>query len=321
MVKNKSLKKISRKKVKVLKRKEKKRIIKRKIIKKSLKKKSLKQKHKKSKRISKPKKIIKKVVVSSKEESNFKTSVINLLKKPFGKRKKILPRASIGIAGVDKMTNGGFEGGSINLIAGGSGSGKSIFALQFLLEGIKKGEKVLYITFEEKKEEFYRNMMKLGFDLVKQEKTGKFVFLEYSPEKVKMMLDEGGGSIETLVFRHEVKRIVFDSITSFSLLFDDEQSKRQSMLGLFDIIGKWNCTTLLTVQYNPSDQKVRSFSSVEFEVDSIILLYALNVKNTRKKFIEVLKMRGTNHSKDIHSFEIEKGGIKIGKKANIKKFG
>ncbi|MBU0959436.1 MAG: hypothetical protein KKB31_05820, partial [Nanoarchaeota archaeon] len=164
----------------------------------------------------------------------------------------IKEKVTTGIQGYDALTNGGFESKSINLIAGGSGSGKTIFSFQYLLDGIDRGENVLYVTFEEKKIDFFRNMKKFGWDLNALEKTGRFFFLEYTPEKVKMMLDEGGGTIETMVIKYKITRMVLDSLTSFSLMFDDELSKRQSVLGLFDIIRKWNTTALLTVQNDPS---------------------------------------------------------------------
>ena len=75
---------------------------------------------------------------------------------------------------LDRITEGGFEKNSTNLIVGGSGNGKSIFAIQFLIEGLKLGESVLYIAFEEKKKDFYTNMLGLGWDLEKYEKSGKF---------------------------------------------------------------------------------------------------------------------------------------------------
>jgi circadian clock protein KaiC len=227
-------------------------------------------------------------------------------------------RVVTGIPGFDKLAGGGFEDKSINLIAGGSGSGKSIFALEFLLYGLTKGESVLYVTFEEKKEAFYEDMAKFGWDLNKAEATGKFIFLEYSPEKVKMMLDEGGGAIESTVLKNKVSRIVIDSITSFSLLFDDEQSKRQAILGLFDIIRNWDVTSLLTVQHTPTSKKDKGLSFVEFEADSIVLLYYVATGSKRQRFIEVLKMRGTDHSKNIHVFKIGPKGIQIGPAANVK---
>lgn len=227
-------------------------------------------------------------------------------------------RVITGIPGFDQLIGGGFEDQSINLIAGGSGSGKTIFALEFLLCGVAKGETVLYVTFEEKKKDFYENMAKFGWDLEKAEATGKFIFLEYSPEKVKMMLDEGGGAIESTVLKNNVSRIVIDSITSFSLLFDDEQSRRQAILGLFDIIRKWNVTTVLTVQHSPTGEKDKGLSYVEFEADSVILLYYLSTGSKRQRYIEVLKMRGTDHSKDMHAFNLGKKGIQIGPVANVK---
>ena len=110
-----------------------------------------------------------------------------------------------------------------------------------------------------------------------------------------------------------------DSVTSFTLLFDDVLSKKQATLGLFDIINKWNSTTLLSVQHDPSKLKAEELPTMEFEADSISLLYYTKIKGIRKRFIEVLKMRGTNHSKETRIFEIGKGGIKIGKKVSIKK--
>jgi len=88
---------------------------------------------------------------------------------------KVIPT---GIPGFDQMVNGGFKPRSVNIIVGGAGSGKTIFAAMFLLNGlIKYGEAGVYITFEEKKEKFYKEMACFGYDLEKLEKTGKFVFL------------------------------------------------------------------------------------------------------------------------------------------------
>lgn len=286
-----------------------------------MKKKPVKKKTMKKER-KKRKKSVKKIARKEKKKdvSKKETNKKNVTKKrTIGKKtiKKNVGRAKSGIKKFDSMIKGGFRRESINLIVGGSGSGKSIFAVQFLIEGIKNKEKVLYITFEEKKEEFYQNMKKFGWNLEELEKSGKFIFLEYSPEKVKMMLDEGGGSIESIVLKEKITRMVIDSITSFSLLFDDKLSKRQANLGLFDIIRKWDTTTLLTVQDDPLDQRSENVSSIEFEADSITLLYYINVKGKRKRYLEILKMRGTNHSKEIREFAIKKG-IKIGKKARIK---
>ena len=123
------------------------------------------------------------------------------------KREKTLQikRVPTGVSRLDPLIEGGFENGSTNLLIGSSGTGKSIFATQFLKAGMDKGEKCLYVTFEERKEEVYANMLEFGWNLEEYEKKGLFTFLEYTPEKVKVMLEEGGGSIETLVVKTKLR--------------------------------------------------------------------------------------------------------------------
>jgi len=225
-------------------------------------------------------------------------------------RKNQIARIPSGIKGFDKLIEGGIEKDSINLVVGDSGSGKSIFSMQFLVEGLKRGEKCLFVTFEEKKKEVYEDMARFGWNLEKYEKEGKFFFLEYNPEKVKMMIEEGGGEIESLVLKQKISRLVIDSITSFSLLFEDELEKREAALTLFDLIKRWGITTILTLQENPIERKSGS-SPIEFEADSIILLYFIKKGNKRERFIEIYKMRGTDHSTETHKMEITEKGIEI----------
>jgi len=230
-------------------------------------------------------------------------------KKPI--RKEITERVPTHISKFDKLIEGGFKKNSTNLLVGGAGSGKTIFATQFLIGGIKKGEKCLYVTFEEKKDQFYKNMLRFGWDLADYEKKGLFTFLEYTPAKVKTMLEEGGGAIESIILRKKISRMIIDSITSFALLFEDEFQKREASLSLFNMIKKWNCTALLTFEGKPRKEEKIDSKALEFESDSIILLYYPREKVERHRYLEILKMRGTKHSKKIYRFHIEKGGIII----------
>jgi predicted ATP-dependent serine protease len=107
-------------------------------------------------------------------------------------------RVPTGIKNFDKLIKRGFEKNSTNLLVAGGGGGKSIFGMQFLIEGIKNGENCLYIMFEEKREEFFSNMKEFGWDMEKYEKQGKFTFLEYNPEKIKTILEKGGGTEESI---------------------------------------------------------------------------------------------------------------------------
>ncbi|MEK6850555.1 MAG: ATPase domain-containing protein [Nanoarchaeota archaeon] len=232
---------------------------------------------------------------------------------------KLKNRVPFGISNFDKLVEGGFENSSTNLIVGGPGSGKTIFATQFLVNCMKRKEKCLLVTFEENKQQFYQHMLEFGWDLADYEKKGLFTFLEYAPAKVKTMLEEGGGSIETTIISKKISRLVIDSITSFALLFEDELTKREAALNLFNMIRKWNCTSLLTLELNPSEESLSDKAqtkAIEFESDSIIQIYFLRNKDKRERFIEILKMRGTNHSDKIYKLDIGNKGITISKSSS-----
>src|SRR3989344_3315787 len=214
----------------------------------------------------------------------------------------------------DSLVQGGFEKNSANLLVGSSGSGKTIFAAQYLLGGIVNGEKCLYVTFEEKKSEFFRNMKEFGWDFEEYEKNGILTFLEYTPSKVKTMLDEGGGEIENIILSKKITRMVIDSVTSFALLFDDELSKREASLSLFNLINSWNCTSLLTYEEETLESGLAPASkALQFESDSIINIYFLRNKEVRERYLEVLKMRGTDHSRGIHELKVTNKGIYVNK--------
>ena len=126
------------------------------------------------------------------------------------------------------------------------------------------------------------------------------------------MLEEGGGEIERIILGKKVTRLVIDSITSFALLFEDELSKREAALSLFGMLGGWDCTSLLTLEENPMKGTL-SPKVLEFEADSILAVYFIRDEKERKRFIEVLKMRGTDHSTSVYSFDMGRSGIIIGK--------
>lgn len=222
-----------------------------------------------------------------------------------------LTRISTGITGLDPLIQGGFKKDSVNLVAGGAGSGKTIFAIQFLVEGIAKhNEPAIYITFEERKKKLYEDMMEFGWDLEKYENEEKFVFLEYTPEQVKKVLIEGGGIIDSIIHKLKARRLVIDSISSFILLYKNELAQKESSLALFELINRWGCTAVLTAQSEVIEEKA-VMAPLEFEVDGIILLYYMKHKGKRQRAIEILKMRGTKHPSSTYSFEIGKKGMEI----------
>lgn len=273
-------------------------------------KKSVKKKPTAKKKTTDKRKVSKKALKEDKPARNSTVSKLLPSKKKNSVKK--LERVSTGIKNLDKITGGGFMKNSTNLIVGGSGNGKSIFSLQFLLEGVKRGESVLYITFEEKKEEFYSNMLGLGWDLKKYEKSGKFFFLSYTPQKVRTMLEEGGGEIESIVLTEKIDRVAMDSVTAFVMLFKDQVAMREGTLALFSMLRSWTCTSLLIYERDPLIDEREKSRVLEFETDALVFLYYVRTKEKRDRYLEVYKMRGTDHSKSIYPYSIKtKKGIVV----------
>ena len=221
-------------------------------------------------------------------------------------------RVSTGIKGLDKLTEGGFEKNSAVLVCGGGGSGKSIFATQFLIEGITKhNETGIYISFEEVKERFYKHMLVFGWDLRKIEEQGRFIFLKYSPERIAKIVKERSKEIENSIKEVEAKRIVIDSLSAYTSLFESESEKRKMLVALFDMIKEWDCTTVVVAE---EDQHPDTYNSsvMGFMADAIILLYnEREPKGLRFRAIEVFKMRGTKHESKICSMKITDHGIEV----------
>jgi len=249
------------------------------------------------------KKTVKRKIIKKKKAK----PIISLLKK----------RIKTGIHNFDSLIQGGLKEKSITLVQGDAGSGKTIFAMQFLMEGLKRGESCLYLTFEEKKEKLYSDMTDFKWNFSAFENKKKFFYLEYSPEQVKSLIEEGGGTVDQLITKNKINRLVIDSVTSFSLLYQDELARKEAALALFELINKWGCTAVLTAQATSRIEELQG-ASLEFEADSIITLYHNKYKGLRSRAVEIIKMRGTRHTNKTMAFIIEPKGLVVHPKKIVK---
>jgi circadian clock protein KaiC len=219
-------------------------------------------------------------------------------------------RVKTGIEKLDGMLSGGLIRDSINLVAGNPGTGKTTMAMQFLLEGIKRGETGIYLSLEEDKDIFYRNMLTHGWDLKKLESEGKFYFEFFRSEELVNHVNNGYQVIDNQIQRMGAKRLVIDSITAYLLICDNELHKRSELKKLFDNIRKWNVTAVFTGESQATD----SSYGVDYMVDTIIRLYNRRINQgieRRMRLVEVEKMRGSTHSPHLHPLIIEKKGIVV----------
>ena len=220
-------------------------------------------------------------------------------------------RVSTGIPGLDDIMEGGLRRNSVNLIGGGAGAGKSIFAMQYLVHGVEHhNENGVYISFEESQEKILSDFKKFDWNIKNKIEKRQLAILHYTPEQVNNVLEAGGGVIRDTIESINAKRLVVDSLTAFTLLYEKDLEKRRALLQLFEAINKWGITALL-VSEQEEDPDKHLTSTIEFEVDGVILLYNARKGDIRERSLEIFKMRATQHAGRIFPMKIDNTGITI----------
>ncbi len=222
-----------------------------------------------------------------------------------------IEKVKTGIQGFDELIGGGIEQGSVVLIRGGSGTGKTIFCLQYIYAGCSKfNEPSVFLSFTESKQVMYSHGTRFGWNFEELERKKKFVFIRYAPHEIVKVMEEGGGTIRDTIESVGAKRLVIDSLSAYALLFESEYKADQSILNLFEMLRNWKCTTFVTSE-KPVDPNLLDSERLGFLTDGIINLYYLRKNLGRNRALEVLKMRNSGHSDKLFNFTIGKNGVSI----------
>jgi circadian clock protein KaiC len=219
-------------------------------------------------------------------------------------------RVKTGIAELDEMLRGGFMLGDAVLIAGSAGSGKTPLALQYLVNGIVKyGEPGVYVTFEQMPDQIYRDAKNFGWDLRKMEEQNKIRIICTSPN---LLLESDGESLLDEVLRDiQPRRIVIDSLSHLEM-YVEKKSIRREAYRLVSFLKTKGMSSLLVWE---SVQMGSNFNVTEiglsFLVDCIVALKPVEIESSLRKALVILKMRGSDHDKQLREFEITPTGVKI----------
>lgn len=214
-------------------------------------------------------------------------------------------RKSTGIELLDEMMDGGFKEGTLNMVDGEAGTGKSILATHFICDGLEKGENVIYMNLEEDTEAFFKNMGEFGFDLATHQRAGKLIFMDADATALKDVIKKGSLGIEDQIMQLKPSRFVLDSISEFALLYDNLKDQHTAVHQLMEKLKMWKLTTLLVSE---SSQDYTKFG-LEYMVDGIVKMCYRKVGHERVRTIEIIKMRGTKHKTTETVYRIEKKGV------------
>jgi len=222
-------------------------------------------------------------------------------------------RLGTGVADLDVMLGGGIPEGDSVLVAGPSGTGKSVLAAQFIAEGLREGEAGILAVFEERPQEYARRAHTFGLDLETPQQEGTLHILYLRP--LDLSVDETLHEILEAVEQIGAKRIVIDSLAGFEMALApafraDFRESLYRMIGALTGIG---ATVLSTVEVPESFTGLLfSAHAISFLTDDIVRLRYVEIEGQLRKVLVVVKMRGGDHSKDICEYEITSEGVVIG---------
>ncbi len=227
-------------------------------------------------------------------------------------------RVRMGIEGLDEMLSGGLIRGSIAAIVGTYGTGKTTFALQFIWEGLVRGETAIYISLEESEESIVRYMTEKGWGIEQYRNTSFFV-LKLDPTNFNLSINSIRNELPSLIKRFTATRIVFDPISLFEDLFESDSARRYEMFRFVEMLRDQRCTMLMTSETNRDNPFSSRHNLIEYLVDTVILLrYIRSDEQTRVRLVlEVVKMRSSPHSREIKPYEIAGGRVKVYSQANL----
>ena len=214
-----------------------------------------------------------------------------------------------GIPGFDKVLKGGLREGSFVLISGVPGTGKTFFGMQFLLEGLKSGEKALMITTEESPAQVKQHALTLGLDLDGFEAKKQLFFVQEEISDKKLM--SIAAPLE-LIRREKIKRVVLDSLTLFKYMHTAGAIDfRKELLSFLNVMRSVGVTLLVTAEREMASLDMLQYKSFDFLFDGVVVLTRIRKGASFERCITVQKMRGQDHSMNVFPFAIGNGGIII----------
>jgi KaiC/GvpD/RAD55 family RecA-like ATPase len=233
-------------------------------------------------------------------------------------------RIKTGINGFDKLIEGGFPEGRSILISGGTGTGKTIFSMQFLINGTKEDEPGIYLTLDERPDLIREDMLRFGWNIRELEDNQKLMIIDGTIAKVGIPSDEEfslpatGFDLDKLLLelmkaikKIKARRVVIDSIPALGMNLENEHEIRKAVLKMVYLLSRAGVTTILTTETDSESKKFGKYGVEEFVSDGVIVLHYMGIGTQSNRTLHIRKMRSTKHSEDLHPLEITEQGIKI----------
>lgn len=217
-----------------------------------------------------------------------------------------------GIPGFDRAAHGGLPVGRTTLVSGTAGSAKTMFASQFLAEGIMQfDESGVFVTFEETPEDLRRNLVSLGWDIAAWEDQGKWRFVDAAPDPASDVTLSGAWDFGGLVARvhHAVEtvgatRLALDSLGAVFSEFPDAGAVRRELRRFIRALRDLDVTVVMTVERTEEYGDLSRWGVEEFVAEDVVVLRNILEDEAARRTMQILKFRGTTHRKGEFPFAV-----------------
>lgn len=222
------------------------------------------------------------------------------------------------IEGFDDISHGGLPLGRATLVSGTSGTGKTLFSIQFVYLGIVYfDEPGVFVTFEESPTDIIKNARSFNWDLQKLIDEGKLFILDASPDPEGQEVI-GNFDLSALIERlqyainkYKAKRVSIDSITAVFQQYEATSVVRREIFRLVARLKQIGVTTIITTERTEEYGPIAAFGVEEFVADNVAIVRNVLEGERRRRTMEILKLRGTTHMKGEYPFTITNHGINI----------
>ncbi|AFY88968.1 circadian clock protein KaiC [Chroococcidiopsis thermalis] len=222
------------------------------------------------------------------------------------------------IEGFDDISHGGLPLGRTTLFSGTSGTGKTLFSVQFLYNGILFfDEPGVFVTFEESPSDIIKNAYSFGWNLPKLIEEGKLFILDASPDPEGQEVI-GNFDLSALIERlqyaihkYKARRVAIDSITAVFQQYEAASVVRREIFRLVARLKQIGVTTIITTERTEEYGAIASFGVEEFVADNVAIVRNVLEGERRRRTMEILKLRGTTHMKGEYPFTITNDGVNI----------
>lgn len=243
-------------------------------------------------------------------------------------------RVKTGIKGFDKLVEGGLPEGFTILISGTPGTGKTLFALEYLHNGATESkEKSMFVTLEQNLDDVRSQAKRIGLDLKRAENNSSLTLMHVPVEELSEKTIE---KIKEEVSKRKIKRLVIDSLSTLAInapiytpikdlalrdVMDYKAFFSPPILGDFVVkrfiygfladLKELGCTTIVISEAPEKGEYISRDTISEFVCDGVILLNFESLGGDYSRSLVIRKMRGTKHNEDVHPVEISDKGITI----------